>query len=128
MENRPVGPFSDRLFDAMQHLNKTERANVSGAELGRRVAALLDRAPFSEGWFTMMKDSPTPPPNPTCLAIAQICGVDPGWLTYGEACAAPMLPQVEPAIAAGKGSMAAPIWAFPAAARGKPKAKGKKAG
>lgn len=41
------------------------------------------------GSITEYKSRVDPPPHERVLAIAARCGVDPGWLAYGEDCAAP---------------------------------------
>lgn len=41
------------------------------------------------GSITEYKSLLDPPPHRRILAIAARCGVDPGWLAYGEDCATP---------------------------------------
>lgn len=76
--------FGDRLFTAMLVLQGTSREKISETELGRRVAALLEREkPFSQTAVSGWLDGAFPEVV-TVGAIAEVCGVDPGWLAFGE--------------------------------------------
>lgn len=76
---QPEG-FGSRFFDAWAHLDRTERRRVKGVELAKRLGV-------SGSSITRWAEG-TVPEVDTIALIASVCGVDPGWLAFGEASAA----------------------------------------
>lgn len=83
--------FQGRMLDAMLALWSRERGQVSQREIGERVGARLGREAFSQAavsrWFQGRM-----PDWEVLLALAEVCGVDPGWLAFGARSAAPAPP------------------------------------
>lgn len=52
--------------------------------------AMSREKPYTSGWTSQLLAREEAPPLDVCLGIAKVCGVDPGWLAYGEDCQAPM--------------------------------------
>lgn len=75
----------DRFFDAVQDLERRERAHIPVAEFGRRVERIVgyrfDRQ-TARAWIEGAV--PRQKPHATMRAIARVLGVRPGWLYFGE--------------------------------------------
>ena len=82
--------FSDRLLAAWHEYERRQGRKVSGREL----AALIGVSPpLLSQWMTAGANEP---PASRVLATAAVCGVDPGWLMFGDETDAPMI-RKEPA-------------------------------
>jgi|SRR5262245_29033469 len=80
--------FARNLLD---HLILGEaRGRVTDLEFGILVAQLMDppRDPYSKASVSQWKYEQQEPPQRTVRAIAKLCGVDPGWLYFGNASSA----------------------------------------
>lgn len=75
--------FGVRLRAARNVLNASEPKPVSHTELGRRVGGFLQTDPIVTSAVSRWGKE-TRPDLDTTLAIATVCGVDPGWLAYGD--------------------------------------------
>lgn len=85
--------LSERCTEAFQHLLKSEgRRRIPMRELGERVGALMGRKPYDVKVVSRWLSAVQEPENAVYLALAQVFGVDPGWLVFGGECAAPMVP------------------------------------
>lgn len=80
--------FAERLYASLLHLAAREGKEVSDTEVGRRVGKRLGRGALGYGAVYKWKRG-TVPGVSTVLAIAAVCGVDPGWLGFGEDSRAP---------------------------------------
>ena len=80
---RQAGHWSARFLEAWQAF---ERAH------GRKVRAkeIADALGVSDGLVSQWQGRDDPPPHPNIIRISEVCGVDPGWLAYGELSKAPM--------------------------------------
>ena len=83
--------WSARLFWARKALELRLGTEISDGEFASRVARRMGRAePHAPSSISQWKSGDQVPPPEVQLAIAQECGVDPGWLTYGLASRAPI--------------------------------------
>lgn len=66
------------------------RKRVTDEEFGVLVAWMMDppREPYSKASVSQWKYEQQEPPQKTVRAIAKLCGVDPGWLYFGDASSA----------------------------------------
>lgn len=66
-------------------------ARIEQAHLGREEndSTFAKGLGVTPGAVTAYKDGDKPPPVARVLDIAKRCGVDPGWLAFGEDCGAP---------------------------------------
>ena len=83
--------FADRMSLAYTALCRERQGEIRKLELtefGHRIGARLMRLPIPPAtlmeWF-----AGTVPDVATVQAIAEVCGVDPGWLAFGAASGAP---------------------------------------
>lgn len=85
-----------RCKAAVRHLLELEeRDRINDTELGRRIGAIARGKPYQSGVVRRWLDGRQEAENAVWLAIARVLGVDPGWLCFGEDCAAPMVPSSE---------------------------------
>ena len=82
-----------RFYVARKVLDLRSGRDVNDVDFGGMVAKLLGKkAPYSSGSVSQWRSEEQIPPARVQLAIAEACGVDPGWLTYGAKSAAPTPP------------------------------------
>lgn len=82
--------FGRRLRAARLWLDSREPRPVGNAELGRRIGVLLGKTNKAVHESAVGRWGRTAVPDArTVAAIGQACGVDPGWLAFGDASAAP---------------------------------------
>ena len=82
--------FSDRVLWAIQELERVERKRkIENSEIGRRVAEKMGREePYrSQSVGRWLEESE--PGLDVIVGLAEVLGVDPGWLAFGEASKAP---------------------------------------
>ena len=79
----------DRLFIARNLLERQLGRKVTHRRLGEVVAQRLQRAPFSAATVSQWMSGKQALSLSAALALAKLCGVDPGWLAFGEASRAP---------------------------------------
>ena len=95
-----------RVFLAHLQLSYRLGRRVTLAEFGRLIAERLGRdAPFAPTAVSKWEAGLQIPTPEVIEAIAELCGVDPGWISHGEKSAAPgprLLPS-EPGSAATEG-------------------------
>lgn len=80
--------FAERLEYALRLKELRERRDVGQKEIGKAVGELLGRKPLTQAAVSGWGKGSEPSFNVT-TAIAVFVGVDPGWLAFGEASAAP---------------------------------------
>jgi transcriptional regulator with XRE-family HTH domain len=82
--------WGHRFWLARVVLNLREPDEVADADFGKRVAKRMRRRrPFRTSSVSQWRTGKQSPPPDVQLAIAEECGVDPGWLTYGQRSQAP---------------------------------------
>ena len=75
--------FSYRLFQAVSRLEGGLGRRLNQEELGERVGKAMGREPYDQSSVSDWLTNGVVPPVPTVAALAQVCGVDPGWLAFG---------------------------------------------
>ena len=80
--------FADRYRDAFKHLEFRERLDITNQEMAERVADILHRPAVTGASASRWKTGSVPDLG-VIGALAEICGVDPGWLAFGEQTGAP---------------------------------------
>ena len=89
----------ERLFIARNLLERRLGRKVTHSDLGEAIARQLRRAPFSAATVSQWLSGKQALSLQVTLALAKLCGVDPGWLAFGEESRAPA---PEPPERAGK--------------------------
>ena len=85
---RLMQTFADRYRAAFKRLEMMEGGDVTNLEMAERVAVFLERKPVSAVSASRWKNGAVPDLG-IIGALAEICGVDPGWLAFGESTGAP---------------------------------------
>jgi transcriptional regulator with XRE-family HTH domain len=79
-----------RIFHARLEASAQRREQLSQHAVGALVAELLRRRrPITAATVSRWESGDALPSLPTVDAIARACGVDPGWLAFGERSRAP---------------------------------------
>jgi transcriptional regulator with XRE-family HTH domain len=79
-----------RIFLAHLELSYQLGRRVTLAEFGRLIAARMGRtAPFTATAVSKWEAGTQLPTPPVIEAIAELSGLDPGWISHGEKSAAP---------------------------------------
>lgn len=81
--------LANRMFEARLRLTATARRSVSLAEMGELVGAKLGREGFTATAVSRWMSGLQEPELAAIDAIADVCGVDPGWLAFGARSQAP---------------------------------------
>lgn len=81
--------FSARLTHALLRLSLEEGHNIGPTEFGKRVGKVLKRVVSQQTASKWLSGDTIPEELETIVACAQVTGVDPGWLTFDGASAAP---------------------------------------
>ncbi len=81
--------LADRLFLARNLLERRLGRKVTHRKLGEVIGQRLHRAPFSAATVSQWMSGKQPLSLSAALALAKLCGVDPGWLAFGAASRAP---------------------------------------
>ena len=81
--------FVARLLEAFLHLSGQAGRKLGYRDLGDRVGEILGEGPINQSKLTRWFNGETEPDLREVRAIAKACGVDPGWLAFGEASQAP---------------------------------------
>lgn len=80
------------MKEARLFLKFREREDVTYAELAAMVSRAHGGRVLDASQVSKYEKGQTSPPTDVLLAYAKVCGVDPGWLTYGADSAAPAPP------------------------------------
>lgn len=78
-----------RLFDARHHVERAIREDLTWEQLAERISAAHGGRTFTGRQVWAYEKGKPIPTMDVVLAYAQACGVDPGWLAFGDASKAP---------------------------------------
>ncbi len=86
---RTLATLLERLFFARNFLERQLGQKVTTGQLGQLMAERLGRQPFSASSVSQWMSGKQGMSLEAVRALAELCGLDPGWLAFGEASAAP---------------------------------------